>query len=232
MSIARDLGCLGHAQRPPNAHPDRLSGLPPSPNRITAPGTSLRFSDRLVAMSRTDDLHPVLAALVAGDRLAYLRISRLVTGFLSRMRAYDFRSEWPDLVQEVVAAVAAAHGDGRIRDHQALVGFVRSVTRHKLADRLKREMRIRGEARLAWEIGVLDELDRPMDPVHDRAIDLRRALASLPEKKGDVLIRVYIEGKSYEEAAIETGIPLGTLKRYLRDGLGELRDLLSAGRGE
>lgn len=183
-------------------------------------------------MAHPDDLQPVLAALVAGDRLAYLRISRLVTGFLSRMRAYDFRDEWPDLVQEVVTAVAAAYEEGRLRDNDALAGFVRSVTRHKLADRLKREMRIRGEARLAWEVGTLDDLDRPLDPIRDRTIDLRRALASLPEKKGDLLVRVYIEGKSYEEAAIETGIPLGTLKRYLRDGLGELRELLSADREE
>ena len=34
---------------------------------------------------------------------------------------------------------------------------------------------------------------------------------------------MYIEGRTYEEAAEATGIPLGSLKRYLRLGLGQLR---------
>jgi DNA-directed RNA polymerase specialized sigma24 family protein len=44
---------------------------------------------------------------------------------------------------------------------------------------------------------------------------------------------VYIRGLTYEEAARATGIPLGTLKHYLRDGLAQLRDELSdlLGRG-
>jgi len=174
-------------------------------------------------MAERDELDRVLADLVRGDRLAFLRLSRLVTGFLVRMRAYDFRDEWPDLVQEVVAAVAAAYSEGRLRDSTALAAFVRTVTRYKLADRLKRELRLRGEARLGWESAMLEGCDPLAEPVRHQALDLRRALACLPEKKGEVLLRVYVEGKSYEEVAIETGIPLGTLKRYLREGLAELR---------
>jgi DNA-directed RNA polymerase specialized sigma24 family protein len=37
---------------------------------------------------------------------------------------------------------------------------------------------------------------------------------------------VYVGGMTYEEAARATGIPLGTLKRYLRDGLAQLREEL------
>ena len=178
-----------------------------------------------------EDLERLLAELVVGDRLAFLRVSRLVTGYLARFRAYDFREEWPDLVQEVVAGVTAAYTEGRLRDHAALLAFVRSVTRHKLADRIRREMRLRGEAQLAWELVTLGEADSAIAPGPERAIDLRNALAALPAKKGDLLLRVYAEGMSYDEAATETGIPLGTLKRHLREGLAELRALL-AGDGE
>jgi hypothetical protein len=34
---------------------------------------------------------------------------------------------------------------------------------------------------------------------------------------------VYVAGHTYSEAAAATGIPLGSLKRYLRDGLNTLR---------
>ena len=37
---------------------------------------------------------------------------------------------------------------------------------------------------------------------------------------------VYRQGKTYEEMAEESGIPLGTLKRRLRQALGALRERL------
>ena len=206
-------------------------------NRIT-PGKGVSRAALLACvlacaeMSERDELEQIVVALRAGDRLAFLRLSRLVTSYLARLRAYDFRDEWPDLVQEVVAAVAAAHASDRLRDREALAAFVRSVTRNKLADRLKQELRLRGELRLAWEVATLEGFDPLGEPMCGRLLDLRRALAALPDKKGTVLVRVYMEGKSYEEVALETGIPLGTLKRYLRDGLAELRRRLVEEPGE
>ena len=178
-------------------------------------------------MPASEDLAAVLAALLDGDRLAFLRMSRLVTNYLIRLRAYDFRDEWPDLVQEVVSAVTAAARAGKLREPDALAGYVLAITRHKLADRLKAELRVRGQAQLVWELATL-EAGAPFAPLPPHVLlDLRRALEELPEKKGEALLRVYVEGKTYEEVAAESGIPLGTLKRYLRDGLAELRRRLS-----
>jgi RNA polymerase sigma-70 factor (ECF subfamily) len=57
----------------------------------------------------------------------------------------------------------------------------------------------------------------------DLVTDVRRALERLPERKRRVLFAVYGEGLSYEQAAEETGIPLGSVKRYLREGMQALR---------
>jgi RNA polymerase sigma-70 factor (ECF subfamily) len=54
-------------------------------------------------------------------------------------------------------------------------------------------------------------------------LDLRRALATLPEKERLVIEAVYAEGQSYEEAAARLGMPLGTLKRLQTQGLRILR---------
>jgi len=40
---------------------------------------------------------------------------------------------------------------------------------------------------------------------------------------------VYLEDQTYEEAVATTGIPLGSLKRYLRLGLAQLRAQLASG---
>ena len=79
----------------------------------------------------------MLQRVVEGDRLALLQVGRLVNGFLVRWNAYAFRDEWEDLVQEVVCAAALALRDGRLRERQAVVGFLMSTARFKYVDRLR-----------------------------------------------------------------------------------------------
>src|SRR5512144_927831 len=97
------------------------------------------------------DWRDVLEGLLAGDRVAIARVSRLVTAVLVQLRAYDFRDEWDDLRQEVLLAVVASARAGRLRDPQAFAGYVRIVTRNKLMDRLKAHLRCRPDETLAWE---------------------------------------------------------------------------------
>ena len=78
-----------------------------------------RVSDAL------EDWAAHVEGLAAGDQLAFLKLSRLVTGFLAQLRAYDFRDEWPDLIQEVMLALITASRDGKIRDHRVFPAFVR-----------------------------------------------------------------------------------------------------------
>jgi RNA polymerase sigma-70 factor (ECF subfamily) len=170
-----------------------------------------------------EDWSGTLARLEAGDRAAFLRFQRLITGYLLELRAFDFEDEWDDLRQEVLAAVVANARAGRLRDPQAFTGYVRIITRNKFFDRLKRRLRAEGEV-LAWEEetaraspGASPELG----PEVRR--DLREALATLPEEERRLVTGVYVEGLSYQEMSERSGVPLGTLKRRLREGLAALR---------
>jgi RNA polymerase sigma-70 factor (ECF subfamily) len=60
-------------------------------------------------------------------------------------------------------------------------------------------------------------------------VALRAALAELSVDERRVIEGVYGQGRTYEEVSAETGIPLGTLKRRLRDALGVLRRRLALG---
>jgi RNA polymerase sigma-70 factor (ECF subfamily) len=173
----------------------------------------------------------LLAPLLRGDELAYRKVARRVTGLLAAWGAYGFRDEWPDVVQEVLEALLHAARAGEIRNSGALAGFVRSVARNKFVDRLRRKSRAQErEARARGE-----ELDDPpacgWQARPEVVVDVRRALDRLPEKQGRVLYAVYGEGKTYEQVAEETGIPLGSVKRYLRDGMAELRRTFAADLG-
>jgi RNA polymerase sigma-70 factor (ECF subfamily) len=163
----------------------------------------------------------VVERLVAGDRMAFAQLGRLVTGYLTKLRAYDFREEWDDLRQEIVAAVVANVRAGRLRDSRALAGYVRVVTRNKFVDRLKQHLRCPADEHLPWD----DETARAMaaEETDPRLRDLWRAVRDLPEEEQRVLEEVYRQGKTYEQASASVGLPLGTMKRRLRTALMALR---------
>jgi RNA polymerase sigma-70 factor (ECF subfamily) len=171
-----------------------------------------------------EDWAAVLERLLGGDRLALLQLSRLVNGFLARWNAYDFRDEWDDVIQEVVLAAGLAMRGGKLRSRTAVVGYLRTTARHEFLDRLQNHLRC-GKREIAWE-AVLDGPLEPKQADTEAARGVREALARLPENRRQAVTAVYLEGKSYQEAAADTGIPLGSLKRYLRDGLVQLRSEL------
>src|SRR5438132_1520228 len=70
----------------------------------------------------------VLGRLLAGDRIAFLEVNRLVTGFLVQLRAYDFREEWDDLRQEVLLSVVANARAGRLRGGWAMRARARDLS--------------------------------------------------------------------------------------------------------
>ncbi len=186
------------------------------------PGVSIGLVRQPTA--RTEDWAVVIDRLLEGDHLACLQISRLVTGFLAGWRAYDFRDDWPDLVQEVLVVVITAAREGKIRRREASLGFIRTVARYKFVDRLRRHLRRSEDQCLPW--GGLIQPEGPeaqSGGPREESFDLRRALEKLPEQKRKIVLAVYAEAKTYEQVAQETGIPLGTLKRHLRDALAALR---------
>ena len=176
----------------------------------------------------------VVERALAGDNLAYGRLARLVTGYLARWRAYDFRSDWEDIVQEVLVSTVAAQREGRLETDAAFQAYVRQATRFKFVDL------IRAQQRVATDRDVDRELDRaaasgdlawpPVTSIQSAAADLRvsvrRALERLTDQERAAVLEVHLRGRTYAEAAEVTGIPLGTLKRALRTGHARLRKVL------
>ena len=162
----------------------------------------------------------ILGRVLQGDRLALVGVAKLVNSFLARWNAYQFREEWDDITQEVVTAAAIALRDGKLRDPSAALGFLYSTARFKYVSRLRIQLRLEEREALAWSDAIERGENRPPE---GQRHELQRALERVPEKTRRALVAVYVDGQTYEEAARETGIPLGTLKRCLRDGLAQLR---------
>ena len=114
-----------------------------------------------------------------------------------------------------------------------LFSIVANVSRDELRRRKRRPQ-------LSLDFGHDDpdrtDLDPPdPDPLPEARAeqsDLRRtleaALAELPDDWRELVLLVDVHGLAYEEAAVSTGIPIGTVKSRLSRARGRLRDLLRA----
>ena len=172
----------------------------------------------------------VVSRIRQGDRVAFVSLARFVTGHLSSWRAFDFRDDWDDMVQEVILAVVEAHRTGRLENDGAVAGFVRQTARFKFVDRL-RALERQAPDHDAGEL--IEGGDSPWPPSGgsglsaEAQVALREALEQLTEKQRVTVIEVYLRGRTYEEAAEQTRIPLGSLKRHLREALAALKEALA-----
>lgn len=73
-----------------------------------------------------------------------------------------------------------------------------------------------------------DETRQPQRDSSDVAMDLDRALATLPDPVRLCIVLSYHEGMTHDEIMETTGIPVGTVKSHVRRGTLRLQEQLSA----
>ncbi|MFC4350544.1 sigma-70 family RNA polymerase sigma factor [Fodinicurvata halophila] len=187
-------------------------------------------------MSLTDDSsalrpagHAILLQAVAeqGDREAF---AELFAYFAPRLKAYLVRlgsdsGAAEELVQEVMILVwrKAASFDA----NQASVStWIFTIARNKRIDALRRDRR--------GELDSEDPLLQPeAEPSADKAVEARQdservraALEQLPPEQAELIRKAYFEDKAHGAIALESELPLGTVKSRLRLALGRLRRTL------
>jgi RNA polymerase sigma-70 factor (ECF subfamily) len=115
-----------------------------------------------------------------------------------------------------------------------LRGFLLGVARNKAIDLVRKQESVR---RLKERL--LDEVQTSLRTASsdsalasaDERTAMMRALKVLPKAQLEPLVLAYFGGRTYREAAVELGIPEGTAKSRLRDGLAALKAELTNLRG-
>jgi RNA polymerase sigma-70 factor (ECF subfamily) len=117
-------------------------------------------------------------------------------------------------------------------DRGSLQSFLVGVARNKAIDLVRREEALRkatnaliSEAQAESATGAANE---PTIGIEERQA-VTTALQALSEVQREALVLAYFGGRTYREVAVELGIPEGTAKTRLRDGLIRLRELMGSG---
>ncbi len=146
--------------------------------------------------------------------------------FAVLVRMVKRREVAEDLLQDVFVTIwTKAHQFDARRGNAEVWLF--SITRRKAIDRL----RIATREMVGAEMDVATQ-ERPsaVYPVgdHESYMSVKRCLTSLKPDIHQALRLCYAFGMTHEELAIEMKVPLGTAKTWVRQGLRQLKEYLTA----
>lgn len=169
------------------------------------------------------------ARLMERDEKALREVMRLYGGIVNGMARRVLAD--PTLAEEVAqdAFVALWRRPGAFDPERgSLKSFLTSVARNKAIDLVRREESVRRTKQsLLAEAGTAPTASAFEDDVHGRAT-IVTAMQQLPETQREAIALAYFGGRTYRDVAVELGIPEGTAKTRMRDGLTKLRALLAA----
>jgi RNA polymerase sigma-70 factor (ECF subfamily) len=107
----------------------------------------------------------------------------------------------------------------------SLQSFLFGIARNKAVDLVRREESLRRTKESLLNEAPKEVVLNP-DAGFEEREEVQNALDQLSEVQREALVLAYFGGRTYREVAQELGIPEGTAKTRLRDGLTKLRTLL------
>lgn len=158
----------------------------------------------------------------AGDTEAFRHI---FTHFAPRVKAFLMKSGASDALAEEVAqdVMATVWQKAHLFDPSkaSAATWIFTIARNRRIDALRRARRPEPED-LPW--GPEPEPDQADSMVlQQESARLAAALETLPQKQRHLVERAYYGDLSHSEIAVETGLPLGTIKSRIRLALERLR---------
>jgi RNA polymerase sigma-70 factor (ECF subfamily) len=164
-----------------------------------------------------------------GDRYAfselYNRLMPTVLGVATRVLRDRALAE--EVAQEVMVEVWAK-ADRFATDRGSAAAWVSTFAHRRAIDRVRSEQAARDRVQRV----ASRDLERPFDVVAEQVElsfehwQVRQALAALSDAQREALELAYFAGHTYRDVAAVLGIPEGTAKSRLRDGLTRLRVVL------
>ena len=178
-------------------------------------------------LSASDELAKLMASIAAGDRAAfralYERTSAKLYGICLRLLGTE--AEAQEVLQDAFVTVwrnAARFDPARA----SAITWLSVVARNKAIDRL-RQRRPEIE-QIDAAAGVPDDspLATAVIEQEDDARRLAHCLEQLENRSRAMIRAAFFDGASYPQLAEREGVPLGTMKSWIRRGLLRLRGCL------
>lgn len=178
-------------------------------------------------MARHNDISELIARVAFGDRDAfdalYARTSAKLFGVL--LRLLSNRAEAEDALQEVYIKVWQRAAQYR-RGVASPMSWLIAIARNHALDRLR--ARRAPAAPIGEALDVADSAPTPEKQAAQQS-DVARieyCLGQLPSDRAAAVRGAYLEGYSYQDLADRFGVPINTMRTWLRRSLQKLRECI------
>lgn len=179
------------------------------------------------AASAAHELTPLLRAIASGDKSAlsklYERTSAKLYGIVLRLLRSEADAE--EVLQEIFLSVwrnAGRFDEGRASP----ITWLSILARNRAIDRLRRRQLNIAPIEEAYDV-ALDEptaLDRL--EARQEVGRLGSCLQELEERSRSMIEAAFLDGATYSQLAEREGVPLGTMKSWIRRGMQRLKGCL------
>lgn len=143
------------------------------------------------------------------------------------LRILKDRSEAEDALQDVYVSVWKRAG-GFDPDRASPITWLATIARNRAIDRQRSAWRSRSSAPVE-EAADLPDMSPGAEQLIEAGQDRVRLMACVDELKdhqSDAVRTAFFDGLSYSQLAERVGVPLGTMKSWIRRAMAQLRDCL------
>lgn len=179
-------------------------------------------------MTTISDIEALIVRVGIGDRAAFSSLYDATSAKLFGvcLRILNNRAEAEEALQEAFVRIWQKSGSYAANGYSPMTWLI-TLTRNMAIDRLR--------ARKAPAQNIDDVPDlRDSGPTPEAAavttserVQIAACLDELDAERGEAVRRAYLEGESYQELADHFGVPLNTMRTWLRRSLLKLKECLS-----
>ncbi|HEY7856929.1 MAG TPA: ECF RNA polymerase sigma factor SigK [Candidatus Nanopelagicales bacterium] len=183
-------------------------------------------------MTPADSLSDVMLRVAKGDEQAFADLYDAVAGLVHGISRRVVRdpAQAEEVTQEVMLeiwrkATRYSPAVGSVQAWVATIAHRRSVDRVRAAQAATDRDLVAGTTGSMAPSTPYDEVAETVD-LHLETERVRQSLSKLTELQRESIVLAYYGGHTQSDVAALLGVPLGTVKTRMRDGLIRLRDAL------
>jgi len=179
-----------------------------------------------------DRLQEAMARLASGERAALEEVYRAtrVKLFGICLRILNDPKEAEDALQDVFVNLWQ-RADRFDPARASPISWLATLARNRAIDRLRRTGKHAGQLDLDAAFALADSAPIAEEAMIDaeRRARIHHCLGELEDKQRHNIAGAFFGGATYRQLAERAGVPLGTMKSWVRRGLARLKQCLEAG---